>query len=152
MIDNGLNRYTLYSTIMETLPPLLRTPDMKTMASDQAHQTLLSHKKTLPLKYRDSSKYRRRGTVNVLCEFVFRCNMALSETKLALEYFDSYFEESNPEIKLYILVRLLMEYGKKDDILRVIREAKEKGIKPRSSLSALVQHIEQHNTLPQYLT
>ena len=78
--------------------------------------------------------------------------MALSETKLALEYFDSYFEESNPEIKLYILVRLLMEYGKKDDILRVIREAKEKGIKPRSSLSALVQHIEQHNTLPQYLT
>jgi hypothetical protein len=96
-------------------------------------------------------EYLRTREDNNLVEFVFRCFLALSERDDALAYFGKNYIEDDPEVKLYVLVRLLFEYREKEHIDRVISDAEKKGVNPRAELRRLRNFIRQNEALPEFI-
>ncbi|MEK7251123.1 MAG: hypothetical protein AAB209_11955 [Bacteroidota bacterium] len=151
LVETELNRYTLYSDLMRQILAFLRTPDLKFLALDQADRRLRSVRQTKSPSSKEVSDYEQDRRANNLCEFVFRSYCALRELDRALEYLETHYYAKDPEVKLYILVRLLFEYGETERIVRVIVEAKKKGVEPRGQIHKLKQFIEQHHRLPKYM-
>ena len=149
--DNGVNRYTLYSDLMSVILGFLRTPDLRSIAIEQANEMRRARQESQTTSTDFFVKHRRTRKGNNLVEFVFRCFLALSQTDDALDYFAMNYVEDNPEVKLYILVRLLFEYGDKENIERVISDAEVKGIKPRADLQKLRDYISKNQALPKFI-
>jgi tetratricopeptide (TPR) repeat protein len=151
LTSTSLNRYTLSSTLMEALLGFLRTPDLKYMAIAHADEMLKARSRIgIPEGY-DHAAYQECRKRKQLAEYVVRSHLRLSETEEALDYFEKHHTEKDPEVKLYIVVKLLFEYKRKDEIVRAIIEAQEKRTKPRDSLLKLKSYIEQHRGLPEHI-
>jgi len=60
-----------------------------------------------------------------------------------------YYIARNPELKLYILIRILFEFKNKDSIFEVLKSEKTKNL--RKGLIDLRNFIQKHNKLPEYM-
>ncbi len=149
--DNDVNRYTLYSDLMRVIIEFLRTPDLKSLAIEHANEKRRMRQSSQAPPASNVVEYLRTRKDNNLVEFVFRCFLALSERDDALAYFGKNYIEDDPEVKLYVLVRLLFEYREKEHIDRVISDAEKNGVNPRAELRRLRDFIRQNEALPEFI-
>jgi hypothetical protein len=77
--------------------------------------------------------------------------MRLYETKHAVSYYKEFYSEKRPEVKLYILISLLMEFKEKDTILYELQEAEKQKIELRPKLVSLKNYISGKDSLPEYI-
>ncbi len=150
IINNYLNRYTLYSELIDFFIELLTIPDLYYKTIEEAEKMWKKINKT-PVKY-DSwgSDYDKVSKLNNITEIVFKCYAKLFEFENGIRYFKKYQIEDNQEVKLYILIRLLFREKQKKIILEELKNAQKNGIKPRKSLLEMKQYIEEKNSLPDY--
>jgi hypothetical protein len=102
--------------------------------------------------YEDSTaKYYREEKTNRMAEMGFRLFANMFEYDEAIQFYNKYAIQSDIEVKLYILIRLLFEDGQKDYIKSELEKAIKTGMGLRSSLRNLLATIEKEDALPQYI-
>lgn len=154
IINNSINRYTLYSELIETYIDFLTTSDLKYLAIKKASElwpVINKEPVEKPKWGSDISEYGKNRKLNNLTEIIFRCYAHLYEFQNAIENFEKYYIDKNPEVKLYILVDLLFKFEQKDLIVSVLDKAEQNGIKPRKALLGLRDYIKKNNKTPDYI-
>jgi len=150
IINNSLNRYTLYSDLMNVFLEYMNIPDLLYTTIEKSKEKREILMNTIPVNRNWSTDYKLKEKKNNCTELIFRSYAGLFEFDNALTDFKKYYIEDNNEVKLYVLVRLLMEFDEKDLILNELQEA-EKQIKIRQSLIELKNFILQNDYLPEYI-
>lgn len=151
ILNNELNRYTLRSELMNTFLHYLVTTDLKYMLIEKCRDKREAVIKNGPDKNSRSGDYQYTGKLNNLTELVFRSYMRLYETKNAVSHYKEFHSDKSPEVKLYILVSLLMEFKEKDTILYELQEAEKRKIELRPTLVSLKNYIIEKDSLPEYI-
>ena len=151
LVENSLDRYTLQSELMRGIITFLSTPDMKYLAIETAGRMHRDAPEPTSKLERSRRNYEWAERENDLCEFVCRCYCELAEYDNALDYFARKYRRDSDEVKLYVLVRLLINYDQAGRIVQVISEAVKKGITPRESLLRLKAYIETHASFPEHV-
>ncbi len=156
MVDNYLNRYTLYSTLMIELISFLDIPDLKYQGIDKA-KLMIGENNFIPASKKErysfysNDRFKKNRKNNNLTQLVFRLYASLFEYDKAIIFYEkNYYEDSN-EVKLYVLIRLLFSHRQKDLILKEMEKAIADNIKPRENLLNLVKEIKQTGQLPEYM-
>ncbi|MCB9267622.1 MAG: hypothetical protein H6558_21575 [Lewinellaceae bacterium] len=156
IMDNYLDRNTLYSDLMMVLVEKLSTPDLKYAAIDKSKQLLKDNgfdpekRKKESFSFSSDSFYKKERNNN-LTELIFRLHVQLDEHEEAIDFFKSHHYEHSEEIKLYVLIRTLFGYREKDYIIRELETAIENGIQPRENLLELLKHARTDGALPKYM-
>jgi len=157
IVNNYLNRYTLYSGLMSELIALLDIPDLKNQAIKNAKKLILKNgfkpegrTKKNRWSFRDG-EFEKKERHNNLVEFVFRLYIGLFELKEATVFFNENYCDGDDEIKLYVLIRILFGFNEKEIIKEELDAAIERGIEPRESLLTVLNSINKDNILPQYM-
>lgn len=153
-IDNTPDRDTLHSSLMCVLIANLKTPDAKEIAIEQCIQLLNeleNYKKNIKNKswsFKNDFDYREK--FNNITEMVFRIYIELCEFDKAVNFFYKNYEETNKEIELYVLLRMISEYKLKELWLREYENALKKKIKPREGLTETYNYIKDNGKIPEY--
>lgn len=154
IICNALNRYTLYGSLIEIYIDFLNTSDLKYLAIEKARIQWKIVKDEPVQKQKwgfDSSEYWKKRKLENLNIIIFMCYAHLYEFQNAIDNFEQQHYESDPEVKLYILISLLFEYNQHNLILEQLEKAEKKGIDLRKSLQDLKMYIIKNNELPDYI-
>lgn len=156
IVDNYLNRYTLFSGLMEILIAQLHIPDLKEKGIAISKKIIAELQFTPKpesnrFQWSSSGEFRKKEKHNNLVELIFRLHMSLYEYEEAIAFFHLKYSEARLEIKLYILVSMLFGYELKDHIKQEIEIAQKSGIVPRQSLLNLLKTINETDQLPEYL-
>lgn len=151
ILNNELNRYTLYSELMNRFLHHLVTADLKYMLIEKCRNKREALIKNGPDKTSWSGDYSFTGKLNNLTELVFRSYMHLYETKNAVGHYKEFHIDKSSEVKLYILISLLMVFKEKDTILYELQEAEKLKIVLRPTLVSLKKYIIEKDSLPEYL-
>ncbi len=151
MINNSLNRYTLYIDLMYVILEFLKTPDMREMTIKKCSD-LIETVKNEPLSTEEEwrSKYDKEKKLNNLTEMGFLCYSQLYEYDEAISYFKMNYNEKNSEIALYILLNLLYIIKQKKYFLREYEIALKDGILPRENLKKMYNYIKEKDEFPEY--
>lgn len=156
ILDNYLDRNTLYSDLMTVLIEKLSTPDLKYAAIDKSKQLMKANgfdpgkQKKESFSFSNESFYKKERNNNLI-ELIFRLHVHLDEHEEAIAFFKAHYYEHSEEVKLYILIRTLFGYREKDYIIRELETAMENGIQPRDSLLELLKHAREEGELPRYM-
>jgi hypothetical protein len=148
IIINSLNRYTLYTELMDVFISHLKTPDMKNFFIEKCKAKWNLYSKQKPGKDGLNSEYKQGELLNNLTKMVFKGYSELYELDKAIAHFNDYYKENNREIKLYILIDLLFQMGEKELILIKLIEAEKQKIAMRQGLIKLREYIIRNNKLP----
>jgi hypothetical protein len=157
IVNNALNRYTLYSGLMDELVNILDVPDLKYKALEKTLKMLEENNRTRQTSHKkqqdsySTEEYSRNEKSNNLAEMGFRLHVSLFEYQEAIQFYKQYAFQKDSEVKLYILIRLLFEIRKKDYIKTELEAAVIEGIQPRKSLLALLKTIQDNKDLPKYI-
>lgn len=152
IIDNDLNRYTLYRELMLIFLEFTKTSDAKEAvikACVEKHEALKKKQKATTDK-RDSN-YKLVDQINTTVEFVFRTCAALQEFQRGIDYFNNHHVGDSKEVKLYILLRLLFDYEQKEWFAQEYQKAVKEGVKPRESLVKAFKTLQTSGAFPKYV-
>ncbi len=97
----------------------------------------------------ENSDYWYHEKINRLVEIVFRLNISLCEYDTAIQYFNNNNIESDKEITLYVLLRLLYEYDLKTYWVNEYNKSINKKIHPRQVLENIYNHIMENEKFPE---
>lgn len=155
VVDNALNRYTLYSELMDIVISKHNTIDMLNRGIEISKALLQEHEQKT--KNHDKKKsgfsllsdYSIKEKYNNLVEFVLRFYLSLYENDHGISYFNALYKETNPEVRLYVLVRVLLEHKLADEIRAEMESKIQSGVKPREGLIKLLDIIKAGNPLPE---
>jgi len=156
IIQNGLDRETLYSELMLELVEALNIPDLKYEAIEKTRKLTAKNGFLPPPKEEENRKFYASSKVdfyqkerhNNYTELVFRLYMSLYEHERAIEYYKAQHYNRDEEIKLYILISLLFGYKKTDLVRREIEMGIKQGIEPRKNLIKMLEYTKEKNALP----
>jgi len=152
VIDNSLNRYTLYTDLMKILLEHLHTADMKQYLIEYCIGLRDEHlNQPREKKGTNRTDYEYRKKLNNLTEFIFHAWMELGEADNAIADFRKYHQESSEEIKLYVMIRLLFGYKALEPIRVQMDLPSTNKIVIRKALNDLKEFIAKHNSLPEYV-
>jgi len=157
IIDNPLNRYTLYTELIGIFIEKCNTSDLLNMSIEQ---TGVIRKEVLKepddentrmsfFGNKDGMSFMKQTKLNNLTEIGFTAKVALFDYDAAIQYFQEHHIQRDEEVKLYILIKLLFNNKLKDQIVKVIEGNQH--LKPRKALTDLLQHIKKTGKLPNYL-
>lgn len=155
VVDNALNRYTLYSTLMYIVIEKHNIPDLKYKAIEICKELLKKNElemKTIEKKgsgFYSSKEYYVAKKHNNLVEFVLRLYLDLLEPKAGIDYYNSLYNEKSPEIKLYVLINILLVYRFGNEIREEMESKIKSGVKPREVLMKLYNMIKENKPLPE---
>ncbi len=150
VIDNELNRYTLYRNLMELFIIYCETAPMKELAIEKLKELWeIKNKQHAKKDSWRNEEFYKNEKLNNYTEFIFRFHGHLFNFEEAIKFFNANFIDRDAEIKLYVLIRLLFGFNEKDLIKRELKA--NKGIDLRDSLVDLLNFIEQNDKLPDYL-
>lgn len=155
IVDNYLNRYTLYSTLIVEFMSTLNIPDLKEKAIT-ACKKLIQENNFVPKETKstrfffDNNEYQQKYKHNELTKFVLRLYISLYETEEGIEFYKAHYQDRD-EVKLYILIDILFDNKEEDLIVKEISEAEKNGIEPREKLLKLRTHINNTGKLPEYM-
>jgi hypothetical protein len=152
IVNNSLNRYTLYEELMDILLKHLATVDMKYLLIENCKSKRAVHSAKKPKSNRTLDEYDHKYLLNNLTKLIFKTYASLYETKNGIADYIAHYQEKTPEVKLYILVSLLFNYNEKELIQEVLEEAIKQKIVLRQSLLNLLNHIQSKNSLPKYIS
>jgi len=139
IINNSVNRYTLYSDLMNVFLEFLKTPDLKEMAIETCK--IMEDEIKRDLKNNDYD-YDTTNKYNCLVEIVFRIYVQLQEVETAIDHFKEKYIERNREIKFYILSHLLLEFELENYFIKEYEIFIKKGIEPRDRLKELYHKLK----------
>lgn len=155
IIDNGVDRETLTSTLLTTMIEHLTNAPLKEQAiriCEELIQVQLSKPTPTKRTFIFQVDFHRDRKIEYLVEMVFMIQSALGEYVEAVNYYEQqYPEQSDKEIKLYIELSLIKRYQRLQDWLNVYERAVENGIVPRDSLQRMYQYIKETNQFPEYM-
>ena len=80
-----------------------------------------------------------------------RLYISLYEIEEGVDFYSKYYYGKNEEIKLYVLIRILFGYKNKEQIVKQIEDAIERGVEPRKNLMNLLNTIKESGTLPKHM-
>ncbi|MCP4347843.1 MAG: hypothetical protein GY795_20260 [Desulfobacterales bacterium] len=153
VVNNSLNRETLYTTLMENVLEFLSSPDAKELAVESCDE-LLQEIKALPKKskkaWHDDSEYVRNEKINNLVEMAFLSCGQLSQFERGIQYFQTNYIEKSPEIKLFVLLHLLFSFQQTGFFVQEYENALKRGIKPREKLTEIYENIQEKGEFPEY--
>lgn len=157
IVDNYLNRYTLYSNLMQEFITTLDIPSLKEKGIEVTKKLIKENgykpKPNQESKFRaySSGEYEKEEKNNNLAELGYRFFLGLYELEEGIIFYEKNYYEDNEEIKLYVLVRLLLEDKKKEQIKIEIEKRIQKGIKPRKGLLKILKAIKDKDEIPRYM-
>lgn len=153
IVNNYLNRYTLYTYLMDELIQQLTTTDLKYLAIEKTEQLLKNNNFYAPKEksWSSTDEYRKKERQNNLAKLGFKLHLSLFEYDKAIAFYQTYYQDTNEEIKLYVLISLLFVHQQKDLVVREIEQAIQKGIEPRKNLLTLLETIKDTGNLPKYM-
>ncbi len=153
IVDNSVNRYTLYTTLMEVALEFLTTPDVKERAI-QTCDELLQQVKTSPPPQQEAwtghAEYHRKEKINNLVEMAFLCCGQLHEFERGVQYFVHNYVEKSQEVTLYILLQWLFWFQQKDIFVQEYQKAVNNGITPRERLVNIYDTIQTTGEFPEH--
>ena len=157
IIDNPLNRYTLYSSLMKVFFNYCQTPAMREMVISNAKEILVTVKNEPEKKdaqffsstRNNELSYEKREKINNVVEIIFRAHCYLYEFSKGIDYTRSNYIEKNKEILLYVIVHLLFGFHNHEYIQKEIES--NLSINPRESLLKLREYILKNGKLPDYI-
>jgi len=156
IVNNPLNRYTLYSELMLIFIESLQIPDLKYKAIETAGRfrsemkfDIKQYEHSDPYSYtRIPGWYEREKRYNNLVELCVHLYFWLYEFDNGINYFQKYFAKKDSEIKLYILIRILELYDAPVKILEVMKAARQQNVAPREALLELEDYIKEYGEIP----
>ncbi len=147
VINNYLDTDTLYSDLFKVLIENLSTADAKQVAINQCDEVL---KEVVALSNSEhGSEYNKRRKVNNLVEMALRLSIELHEIENGINYYWKNNMEQNKEVSLYILLRILFEYGLKDYWVQEYERVASSGIDIREKLNSMYEYIQENDKLPE---
>jgi hypothetical protein len=151
LTNTRLNRYTLYSTLMNVILEFLKTPGLREMTVSQCTE-LIEVLKMGPFPKKDPWDHtdEDQEKINLLAEMGFLCFAQLYEFENAVSYFKKYYLEVSAEIKLYILLELLFNINQKEYFLKEYELALKNGVAPREELEKTYRFIKNNGVFPEY--
>ena len=81
---------------------------------------------------------------------VFTLYMHQQKEQEAITFLQNQYSDTNPEIKLYVLVRELFPYRKKELVIQAIEEAQANSIQPRKKLLEILAKCKT-GEMPRYM-
>jgi hypothetical protein len=156
IVNNDLSTMTLYSDLMDEFILMLGNPDVKYAAIDLVNKMVAENKKpSAPKKssYYDNfgETYRIESKNNNLAEFGYKLYASLFDYEEAIQLYKKHAKQSDSEVKLYILIRLLFQNRQKEYIKLELQEAAKAGEKLRPALAKLLKTLENTDVLPEHL-
>jgi hypothetical protein len=147
VLNNSLNRYTLYEGLMQILLSFLDTTDLKETAveiCDAVRIDVAKHRLDDRQKHSDDLRdYETKERLQNLAILGWMCFMALSLPNDAVKYFRKHYSEKDPEIALYVLLRKIGHCRCWDLWLKTYQEAVDSGVRPREELQRSFKEIRQ---------
>ncbi len=157
IIDNPLNRYTLHSELIDIFIAQCNTNDLLNLCFQQVEiirNDVLKEPDEGRMYFsffekKNEMSYVKKQKLNNLTEIGFDAKIKLFEYDTAITYFNDHYIESEPEVKLYVLVTLLFAHRLKDHIKNEID--RNTGINPRRALLNLLSYIKENDDLPKHI-
>ncbi|MBZ5500252.1 MAG: hypothetical protein LAP85_27980 [Acidobacteriia bacterium] len=144
-LGNGLNTHTLWEDLLEVIVACLETADMKEMTievcNDLRKDAAAGRLRDLEAFSKGDKDYRAKDFVNNLAVLGWMCHMALEQPEDAIRYFRQYHVEKNPEIALYVLLRMIEQRRSWVLWLQTYENAVCGGIQPREELQRRLKEI-----------
>ena len=144
-LSNGLNRYTLREELFEIVIACLETADLKEIAievcDDLRKDATAGRLRDIEPFSKDGESYRAKEFVKNLAVLGWMCHMALDQPDHAVGYFRQHYAERDPEIALYVLLRLIGHCQSWALWLRIYEEALGSGVRPREELQRRYKEI-----------
>ncbi|RPJ82967.1 MAG: hypothetical protein EHM18_15050 [Acidobacteria bacterium] len=145
-LANSLNRYTLYESLLSEVEAFLHTVDMKERAvevcDDLRREVTAGQSNDRRLSRDRLQGYNRDHFLQNLAIAGWMWHMALGQPKEAIGYFQKHYMEKNPEIALYVLLRMIEHHGCWALWLKTYDEAVERGVRPRDELRRAYRDIQ----------
>jgi hypothetical protein len=155
IVNNPLNRYTLPEDLMEVMLEFAKTPDLRKLIVAHCTELIEATKREQPPRMerqRGYDSYRadceKAEKLNNLTKMAFLSYARLYEYPEAISYFKANYCESDQEIALYVLLRLLFDLNQKDHFLQEYEKALANGIKPRDTLKKMYRIAKEKGELP----
>ncbi len=156
IIDNPLNRYTIHSELIDIYIEQCNTNDLLNLCFQQVgtiKKDVLQEpdEDSAMFSFRsnkDEMSYEKKEKINNLTEIAFTAKIKLFETDFAIQYLNEHLIETNPEVKLYILLSLLVKHDEKDHVVKIIENSKH--LNPRQSITNLLEYIKTNDKLPKH--
>lgn len=148
VVASQVDRETLHTFLIQILIMNLKSTDAKIMAIEQCKllkDEIEKSSTTSSKKTWSSLNYELEEKLNNLVEMIFRIQMELCEYDEAIRYFKKNYVRRDEEVKLYILLRLLLEYDLGTYWVREYESALKKGVEPRDELEMRYQEILAQN-------
>jgi hypothetical protein len=153
IVNNELNRYTLYSELMVGLISTLDIPDLKYKGieiSERLIQVNLSKPKKKSSMIFVSNELSPTRKINNLTELALRLYADLYEVDEGIDFYYKHYREED-EVKLYILIEILFELRDKENVVKELEKAIKTGVKLRSRLVDLLNKTKSDGMLPEYM-
>lgn len=157
IVQNYLDRETVYSGLMRQLVEALNIPDLKYDAIEKAKELTIkngfspSGKKSKGKSRYATTDYQQQRRHNNYTELVFRLYASLHEYEEGIKHYKKHHYQSDAEVKLYILISLLFNHKKPELICREIETGIKQGIKPRENLIKMLDYIKEKDALPKFM-
>lgn len=153
VLEPGIDRVTLHSTLLCVFAENLKTVDARDIAIQEAMKQRAAIYQNINTSSKkkwnaDHEKYERDEKANLLTELVFRLNILQCEYEEGIRYFKDNIRETDNEIILYMLLDLLYEYSLTDYWIKEYEEAVKKKVIPRTSLVKVYQYMKVYGELP----
>ena len=154
-LGHSLNGNAPDEQLMEVVIGFLTTPDLKQLAiagCDEIRRSI--EKDGLPRldagHWQDDSHsdYRKKRMLQSLGKMGFMCHMALFEPGEAVDYFLRHSAEKDPEIRLYVLLRMIQHYGNEQLWMKVYEQALKNCVRPRPELKELYEKFRREADQP----
>jgi hypothetical protein len=153
IVDHSLNRYTLHSDLMEIALHYLQSLDITELAI-QICDELIADTRRQPVSKKSTwmgdVEYRKRRKLNNLVEMAFLCYGELQDFEQGVEYFKANYLETEPEVKLYILLRFLFLFQQEELFVQEYERALKEKIKPRKQLVKLYETVKATGEFPEF--
>jgi hypothetical protein len=147
-LDNDLNTHTIWEDLLDVIVACLKTADMKEMAIEVCNEirkdAAAGRLRDLATFSKGDRDYRAKDFVNNLAVLGWMCHMALEQPDAATQYFFQYYVEKNPEIALYVLLRMIEQRRSWGLWLQTYGNAVGGGIRPREELQRRLNEIRQN--------
>lgn len=152
IINNPLNRYTLYSNLINVFFEYQNTTYTYELIIEYINELRpkviieVDEKKSWSFSTDEGMSYSKKEKLNNLTYISFTARMQLSNYDNAINYFYDNYLEPDKEVILYILIDLLFNYNLPEIILRELN--KNSHLPLRDNLKNLQNHIRKAGKLP----
>ncbi|RWR04475.1 hypothetical protein QNH23_10200 [Siminovitchia fortis] len=151
VLETGVDYQTLTSSLLEVILSTLNNAPLKERMIEIAEKLLLEKHRTAKRSKGRYSDWKDEEYINNLVEMIFITQSALGEYQPAVDIFQKYHFESRDEVKLFILLRLIMEHQSVEIWKQEYERAVKLGVNPREGLKETYDYIKRENEFPEYI-